>query len=163
MRGRGSELPCKPLELLRTEISVVISGYGAVESDDAEPVDVVHPVLGSHRLAGDSGIVVQVDRESLPLIMVAHHPDHRGSHAGRDRLDDLPQAEVGIPFTEVGEITREDEGRRVRAGLLQLLQGATEVAMGVDRAIERSLATARIGTEEMCVAEMGDHVSGRRY
>ena len=160
VNGRGVEFVREPVELLWSHVTVVITGHGAVERDDTEPTDVVHAVLRSRRGIRSGGFVIEISGETQPLVVIAHHPDHSGAHPVRSRLHDLTEATIRVVFAEVREITGKDDGCRIRLGALQLLQRPAQVAMGVDGPVERSWVAARIRSEEMRVAEVGDHMAG---
>jgi hypothetical protein len=96
---------------------VVVADYGRVERDDAQAVDVVDPVLRLIR----SGLIEQEARVRDALVVVAHDPDDRRSHALSNRLDDSAQSRVRVRLAKVGEVAGEHDRLRLRTGALELV------------------------------------------
>ncbi len=63
---------------------MVIPGYGTVQGDDPQAVDVVDLV----DRPGTRGLVEQTFTEGGAVVMVPHRPDHPGVEFLRDRFDE---------------------------------------------------------------------------
>ena len=63
---------------------------------------------------------------------------------------------VGLGLPAVGEVAGEDDGLRRDLETAQPRQGAAQVLVGVDRAVERSLG------QQVRVADVGDDVCRQR-
>ena len=150
--GRGRrKLLGEPVELGIRHQSVVSSRHGGVDRDDAQPVDVVHPV---DRIRGRH-LPEQFTAEGRPVVVVAHHPDDFRSHAGSGRIDDGAQLRVRLSLALIGEVTGEDDGFGPASGCLELRDQLNQPGFAVD------LAVQRLGPGyQMRVTEVEDEVVG---
>ena len=146
--GRGAEHVGEPGQLLGPQLAVVVARDAGVEGDDAQAVDVVHPVL--------EAVVVGVEEPlgiRAALVVVAHRPDHDRAHRGRGRLDDRAERRVGVGLGLVGEVAGEDQRLRSRAHLGEAGEGGAQVGDVVDHAVVQPAAA-----DQVRVGEVGDGV-----
>ena len=74
-----------------------------------------------------------------------------------DRFDRRTEPDVGLGFTEVGEVSGKHNRFGVRARPLEQGEGFDEIRLGVDGVVQRS-----VGVEEVRIAEVSDGVQGLR-
>ena len=154
--GRGEFLG-EPVELGIRDLAVVVAGNRRVEGDDAQAVDVVDAVDGAH--AGLLGEELLAERCSV--VVVSHHPDHLGAEARGDGLDHAAEAVVGVRFTAIGEVARDDYRLGAAPRALQLGEQFAQVRFGIDASVEASTAAQEVGVAQVEEEVVRARVLGR--